>query len=340
MNQKHSKKQYLLILVSILFFLIPGFGWGIQALSSDDVSKTEEDSLLIQELDYHNIVYNNKKYVYNQKITTVLYAGVDSDTELITSNRYTVAPRADSIELVVLDNYHKVIKMLAVSRDTITAVERYTMNGNSRGKYDAQLGYAYAYGDGGKASCTNLTQAVSELLGGIPIQEYAVTNNASITTLNNLVGKVSVTVPTDDMSAVYPEFQKGAVVTLDDTNVEAFVRWRDISAPFSNNERMKRQEAFSKEFLQRFKREVGKDPEGVWNEIEAMRPYIQTSITKSQYLRLSDLLIDLTFSEADYYYLYGNVEQGSQYEEVYLDKENLAKTIIDVFYIEDGDVEG
>lgn len=336
--KKYYQIRHRFFLVFMSFFLFMT-GCSQQSSSLKDSSENEYPDSAIHELDYHSLEYNQKKYVYNQKITTVLYAGVDSDTELITYNRYTIAPRADTIELVILDNYHKVIKILAISRDTITEVERYTMNGNSRGTYDTQIGYAYTYGDGGKVSCTNLVQSVSELLGGIPIQEYVITNNASMPALNTMVGNVSVTVPTDDMVMVFPEFYEGARITLNDENVETFVRWRDIAIPFSNNSRMKRQQAFASGFLQKFKQKISEDPEGVWKEIESMSPYIQTSITKSQYLKFADRINNLTFSEADYYYLVGEDIQGVQYDEVHLDKETLLKTILDLFYIEDGESE-
>lgn len=331
-------RRFFLVLALLSFFLFMT-GCSRQSSSLKDSSEKEEINSAIHEMDYHRLEYDKKKYVYNQKITTVLYAGVDSDTELITYNRYTIAPRADTIELVILDNYHKVIKILAISRDTITDVERYTMNGNSRGTYDTQLGYAYSYGDGGKVSCTNLVQSVSELLGGIPIQEYVITNNACVSGLNTMVGKVSVTVPTDDMTMAFPEFYEGARITLNDENVETFLRWRDTAIPFSNNSRMKRQQVFVSGFLQKFKQKIAEDPEGVWKEIESMSPYIQTSITKSQYLKFADRINDLTFSEADYYYLAGEDIQGVQYDEVHLDEEKLLKTILDLFYIEDGESE-
>lgn len=289
--------------------------------------------------DYHTIIYKDKKYVYNSQITSVLYAGVDSSEELVTSNRYSIAPRADSIELVILDNYHKKIKVLAVSRDTITTVERFTMNGNSRGTYETQLGYAYAYGDGGKNSCSNLNAAVSHLLGGIPIHEYAITNNGSVKHLNQMVGGVSVTVPNDDLKEEYPELKKNAEVTLDDTNVEDFVRWRDTSIPFTNNGRMERQQAFSSSFLQIFRQEISKDAESVWEKIESMGPYLQTSITKSQYLSLTELLNKLDYSEQDYYTLEGENVQGEQFDEVHLNEDSLLETIVELFYLEDGEVE-
>lgn len=289
--------------------------------------------------DYHSIIYNNKKYVYNTQITSLLYAGVDASEVLTTTNRYTIAPRADSVELVILDNYHKSIKILALSRDTITEVERYTMNGNSRGTYETQLGYAYAYGDGGKNSCTNLTEAVSNLLGEIPIHEYVVTNNGSVKQLNNMLGGITVKVPNDDLVKEYPELKKDAIVTLDESNAEAFVRWRDTSIPFTNNGRMERQQAFSSSFLQKFMEQISTDANVVWKKIESMSSCLQTSINKSQYLTLAELLNQLNYSEADYYYLEGENVQGEQHDEFYPDENALEKMIIELFYLEDGEVE-
>lgn len=341
MNKKRMKYKKMHVLYNVILLLgltfLVTYCLGFSPIKVS--AGLEESFMQIQEGDYHNIIYHNKKYVYNPQTTAVLYAGVDSDDELVTYNRYSIAPRADSIELIVLDNYHKVMKILAISRDTITAVERCTMNGSSRGKYDTQLGYAFSYGDGGKASCLNLTQAVSDLLGGVPIHEYAITNNSSVAKLNKAVGGVTVKVPNDDLVADYPELKKDTIVTLDDKNVEAFVRWRDTSIPYSNNGRMERQQAFSSSFLGKFKQEIGNDPNGVWKKIESMSPYLETSITKNQYLNLVDLVNDLTFSETDYYYINGKDVQGEQNDEVYLDKDSLEKMILDLFYLEDGEAE-
>lgn len=339
MKAKQNKKNSMLLIgiLVVLFLMMTGCG-AVSTKKNDSSEKTEKDTAT-EEADYHNLVYRNKNYTYNPQITTVLYAGVDSDGELTTSNRCSIAPRADSIELIVLDNYHKTMKVLAISRDTITAMERYTMNGNSRGKYDTQLGYAFSYGDGGKVSCLNLSEAVSELLGGVPVHEYVISNRASLVELNNMLGGITVKVPNDDLGKDYPELKKGGVVTLDDTNVEAFVRWRDVSVPFSNNGRMERQQAFGSVFLEKLKEEIAKDPDGVWKEIERMSPYLETSITRSQYLTLADLVNKLTFSTEDYSYIDGENVQGEQYDEVHLDQESLEKTIVDLFYIEDGEVE-
>lgn len=341
MKKRTIKNNKIRLCITAIFLLVLTvlITYCSGTLTMEISAEPEESGIRIQENDFHNIVYNKKKYVYNPQITAVLYAGVDSDDALVTYNRYSIAPRADSIELIVFDNYHKVMKVLAISRDTITAVERYTMNGNSRGKYDTHLGYAFSYGDGGKASCRNLTQAVSELLGGVLIHEYAITNSSSVAALNKMVGGVTVRVPNDDLAREYPELKKDAVVTLDDTNVEAFVRWRDTSIPYSNNGRMARQQAFSSAFLEKLKQETVKDPDGFWKKIESMSPYIETSISENQYFTFVNLINDLTFSEKDYYYIDGEDVQGEQYDEFYPDQDSLERTIVDLFYIEDGEAE-
>ena len=55
---------------------------------------------------YRDITYKGKQYRYNTRITSILYAGVDSDGEMVKNSRYTNAPRADSISLIVMDEFH------------------------------------------------------------------------------------------------------------------------------------------------------------------------------------------------------------------------------------------
>lgn len=153
---------------------------------------------------YQQVTYAGKQYEYNNRIRTILFAGVDAAGDLETSNRYTIAPRADTIELVIMDGYRKKISILTISRDTMAEVRRYTMDGTDRGTYVSHLGYAYTFGDGGKASCLNLVEAVSNLLGGIPIHEYVIVSESGIVLGNQLVNGVQVTVPNDNLAEKYP----------------------------------------------------------------------------------------------------------------------------------------
>lgn len=320
----------------ILVLVLAGVGIGIlRHQSKQNLAEVSASETMGQQTDpdYRQVTWDGKHYSYNNQVTAILYAGVDSDSELVTSNRYTIAPRADTIELIILDGYHKKTSILAISRDMITSVGRYTMNGHFRGYYDTQLGYAYAYGDGGKVSCRNLLDAVSNLLGGVPIHEYAITGYGIVVELNDLVGGVTVTVPNDDLSGEYPELSQGKTVKLNRSNVDAFVRWRDTSLPFSNNGRMERQQVFSAAFLETFRTQAADRPEAVWEQIEGLNGSIQTSITEGQYLKLLNGLSENAFSEENYYYLEGTHGTGPLHDEVHPDPERNTETILELFYL-------
>ena len=282
---------------------------------------------------YRTITWKDKEYQYNSLITTILYAGLDSTDPLKASETYSNKARADSISVVILDKKKKKMSILALNRDTMTEIRRYTRTGEDMGTYVSHLGYAYSYGDGGEVSCEDLKEAVEKLLG-ISIDEYAVTNQSSITSINDLVGGVTVTVPNDDLAAMYPELKKGAVVTLDDSNVKDFLQHRDTAADFSNEGRIERQQAYVTAYVDLLKNRLASEPDQLWQEIGQMNDYLQTSITKNKYLSLARLLEKVSFTDADYYRPTGKDSAGELHDEFYVDEDALKQLVIDLFYEE------
>lgn len=282
---------------------------------------------------YRTITWKDKDYQYNSLITTILYAGLDSTDPLKASETYSNKARADSVSVVILDKKKKKMSILALNRDTMTEIRRYTRTGEDMGTYVSHLGYAYSYGDGGEVSCEDLKEAVEKLLG-ISIDEYAVTNQSSITSINDLVGGVTVTVPNDDLAAMYPELKKGSVVTLDDSNVKDFLQHRDTAADFSNEGRIERQQAYVTAYVDLLKDRLASEPDQLWQEIGQMNDYLQTSITKNKYLSLARLLEKVSFTDADYYRPTGKDSAGELHDEFYVDEDALQQLVIDLFYEE------
>lgn len=282
---------------------------------------------------YRTITWKDKEYQYNSLITTILYAGLDSTDPLKASETYSNKARADSVSVVILDKKKKKMSILALNRDTMTEIRRYTRTGEDMGTYVSHLGYAYSYGDGGEVSCEDLKEAVEKLVG-ISIDEYAVTNQSSITSINDLVGGVTVTVPNDDLAALYPELKKGAVVTLDASNVKDFLQHRDTAADFSNEGRIERQQAYVTAYVDLLKNRLASEPDQLWQEIGQMNDYLQTSITKNKYLSLARLLEKVSFTEADYYRPTGKDSAGELHDEFYVDEDALKQLVIDLFYEE------
>lgn len=281
---------------------------------------------------FRNITYNGEKYEYNNRVTTVLYAGVDSSGKMEATSLYGDKARADSINLVVMDEKKKKMTIVSINRDTMTEIRRYSMSGNDQGLYTTHLGYAYTYGDGGDVSCENLCEAVSLLFGEIPVNRYIVTNQDSMPYINNLVGGVTVTVPNDDLSDQYPELYEGNQVTLDDSNIHDFLQHRDTETGFSNEGRMERQRAYMSAYIDKIKSLDENELESTWNSLDSMQDYLQTNITRNQYLKFIKLIRKVDFSENDIIQLSGSDQEGEIHDEFYPDEAELKKLIIQLFY--------
>lgn len=283
---------------------------------------------------YRYTEYNGKKYQYNNRVTTLLYAGLDSFDELKQTATYGDKARADSIMLIVLDEVSKKMSVVAINRDTMTEVHRFSRNGDDLGAYVTHLGYAYTNGDGGEASCENLKTAVSTLFNNLPIDGYMVSNQTSIVMINDLVGGVTVTVPNDDLAAKYPELTTGNVVTLDESNVRAYVQQRDTAVDFSNEGRIERQKSFVLSFMDEFGSMVKEDASSVWDSLEACSDWMQTDITKNKYLSLADAFSNTNLTPDSYYILEGEDQLGELHDEFYYDEDALQELIIKLFYRE------
>lgn len=283
---------------------------------------------------YRYVEYNGKKYQYNNRVTTLLYAGLDSFDELKQTATYGDKARADSIMLIVLDEVSKKMSVVAINRDTMTEVHRFSRNGDDLGVYVTHLGYAYTNGDGGEASCENLKTAVSTLFNNLPIDGYMVSNQTSIVMINDLVGGVTVTVPNDDLAAKYPELTTGNVVTLDESNVRAYVQQRDTAVDFSNEGRIERQKSFVLSFMDEFGSMVKEDASSVWDSLEACSDWMQTDITKNKYLSLADAFSNTNLTPDSYYILEGEDQLGELHDEFYYDEDALQELIIKLFYRE------
>ena len=283
---------------------------------------------------YRYTEYNGKKYQYNNRVTTLLYDGLDSFDELKQTATYGDKARADSIMLIVLDEVSKKMSVVAINRDTMTEVHRFSRKGDDLGVYVTHLGYAYTNGDGGEASCENLKTAVSTLFNNLPIDGYMVSNQTSIVMINDLVGGVTVTVPNDDLAAKYPELTTGNVVTLDESNVRAYVQQRDTDVDFSNEGRIERQKSFVLSFMDEFGTMVKEDASSVWDSLEACSDWMQTDITKNKYLSLADAFSNTNLTPDSYYILEGEDQLGELHDEFYYDEDALQELIIKLFYRE------
>lgn len=150
--------------------------------------------------------------------------------------------------------------------------------------------------------------------------------------INNLVDGVTVTVPNNDLSDQYPEFYEGNQVTLDDSNIRDFLQHRDTDKEFSNEGRIERQKVYMSAYVDKIKSLDESKLEDTWNSLDSMKDYLQTNITRNQYLKFIKLIRKVDFSDEDIIQLSGSDEEGEIHDEFYPDETELKRLIIQLFY--------
>lgn len=238
----------------------------------------------------NSVVYDGKTYVYNDHLTNYLLLGVDTDGSIQEEKIPGKAGQSDSIFLISYDRVEETTVGLAIPRDTIAQIERYTPDGEEIGFSPDHLNLQYAYGDGRHKSCQLTSAAVSILLNRLPIGGYAAINLESIPKLTELLGGVEVTVPDDSLAEKNPDFTKGNTVVLDETNTELFVRSRDINVSQSAIARMNRQKVFLEAFASKLAQEQKKDASTVTTIFETMKAEMVTNMS-------NDIFVDLAVAE-------------------------------------------
>ena len=306
--------------------------WMIQSVRSQTGHRLSAGAQYNAGSGYRDILYRGRKYRYNNRITTILYAGVDADEPLKPTREFTSAPRADSISLVALDELNGRMTIIALNRDTMTGIHKYTLDGKDRGVFKDHLGYAYTYGEGGAVSCRNLCEAVSNLLFGVPINEYVISNRASLPGVAEAIGGVTVVVPNDDLAD--EGFHQGDTVVIDSDNIEPFVRSRDIETDLSNVGRMERQKAYINGAMDQIRAMLSDRATESWNRLEKAEDSVQTNITRSRYLTLTKAVRNTAYSDQDYYVPEGEQMVGKRHDEFHPDQDALLQKVIDIFYIE------
>lgn len=324
-----NKKNGVIAILAVTFILVMiagglAIGAGKKEKPAEQPKKqTEKKQKKTQDDGY--ITYEGKKYKYNSKLRNILFMGVDKTTEFEDQD-VGRGGQSDSLILLVMNKEEKTTTLLEISRDAMTDIKAYDMNGEFIGMEHSQITLQYAYGDGKKRSCQLTKDAVSSLLYEVPIQSHLALTVEGIAIITDALGGVEVTVP-EDYTWINPLFAKGATVNLKGDLAEQYVRRRDISLIGSNKERMDRQSQFL-EALARKIQERGKDSKSWFLPImPKLDNYMITDVTVNEMEELSqyEMLEPIEMVP-------GEIQHGEKHDEFIVDEEELQKIIIKLFY--------
>ena len=285
------------------------------------------------------ITWNGKTYEKKTSVINILCMGIDKTAEELEEDAeqeevlYGNGGQADTVFLAVLDLETGKLTLLNISRDSMTDVDVYNMDGEYVGTEEMQVCLAHAYGDGGESSCLNMVKAVSGLMYGIPVDAYASMDLPGINILNNAVGGVEVTV-LEDLSDRHPSLVKGEKVLLKDNMAEIYVRARNKADLSSNNDRMARQRQYVVAFLHKAYTAARADFSTALTLYQTVKAYTHTSFTLPQTLYLVSVAIRENFREQDIVTIPGDVTMGESFAEYHVYDDELFEIILDTYYQE------
>lgn len=300
-----------------------------------DVPKTFKTETGADSIGGEYVYYNGKKYLYNSKMTTIVFAGIDTTTDEHDTEVFGTAGLADCIFVMALDTESGDYKLMAVSRDSMVDIDYMDNDGLFYGTKYTQICRAHGYGEGKEISAENLNRAISRLFFGIPVNSYMNFDLDVIPILNDKVGGVNVTV-NEDLSKFDPELKEGANVTLNGKQAELFVRRRDIYGDENqNNLRMERQKIFLTSFIKQTLKLTKEDFSTPLDMYNSCSDHMVTDIDASRIAYFTSIFLKSGFdSEKNMLKVPGETKMGEVYAEYYVDTDEFFKIILDTYYTE------
>lgn len=277
-----------------------------------------------------DVSYNGRKYRYNTSIKTYLFMGIDKAGIVEEAEDGISGGQSDAMFLLVEDPKAQRLSVIAINRNTMTAVDVYDREGNYVGQYNLQICLQHGYGDGMKTSCLRAVDAVSKLFYNLPISGYLSLKMEGVSALNDAVGGVTVEVMDDiENAALGVSLKQGETVTLDGSEAYVYLRSRELEEFGSASRRLERQQQYLLSFLPQMKQVMVNGESAVLEIYDAVADYVVTNI---DFVDLAEEAENYTFDASCIYSVPGELIMGTQFEEYYVDDEALYEMILEIFY--------
>ena len=229
------------------------------------------------------VSYNGKTYRYNGHLSNYLLLGLDRREFADVPYGSAEAGQTDSVFLVSRDRVTGGSTIITIPRDTITPIRAYLNNKEGSIVLPDHISTAYGYGDGRHGSAKNSREAVSNLLGQIRIEGYAVIPLGALRAIARNVDGIRVRVPDDSLEFRNLGLDRGSAMTIDEDNIELFLRTRDIGTDNSALDRMERQKVFIEAFFERAGEKMQEDPSFITSLYLDLKQDMVTNMSTDQF---------------------------------------------------------
>lgn len=284
----------------------------------------------------HDLTYNGKNYTRTSAVKAYLFLGVDNTGSLQEDLPIDKIGLSDGIFLMAYNTAKNTVKIISIPRDTMTSISVTDENNQVIETRVDHINYAWMYGDGHELSGQYASEAVSNLLGGLPIDRYMAGSVSLIGTLADCIGGVPITIGEEEVTKASDTFQAGETVVLKGDLAEKYVRYRDITEDFTAIERLARQKKYIVAFENQLIKKQKEDSQTIPDMMDVIEENVITDMQKGEYLRIA---LDITssdnpFSEDDIEQIGGESVRGEQYDEFYPDYQSIDELVLKDFYHE------
>lgn len=326
-------KVFLSILL-VIALLISATG-GIYAYLRAQ-GKTDFTSAVINDNQHDEIItYNGHKYAFNENVVSIAFMGIDQ-RDLLNKDNAEFVGCADADVVVAVDTSDGTVKVINIPRDTMVDIDVYNDTGVFLSTERVQLCLAYAYGDGKKKSCENVTKAISRILYNVPINKYLALDLEGVAPINDAIGGVTLT-------AKYSIPDKGIIegqtVTLKGDMAEAYVRTRDWDYLEASLNRSDRIVQYVKAFAAQLIPAVKKDFGVITDLYNTATKYSQTNITLNNATYLASYVLSQGIESFDVYTIKGTMTESktSPYPDAVIaeftpDEESVMEAVLNTYY--------
>lgn len=329
MNMRNKSRQRAIVL-SVFIFVAAAVMMFVFGLIEHTFDKTgnvpAEDPSAAAGLSEGTLFYNNSWYVPREQLETLLILGIDKRLEGPEAENRSDSEQVDFLALLVLDEETESFRILHLNRDTIADIPMSDAAGIVTGTFRGQLALAHAYGSHDGSRCRNTVRAVEELLYGSEIDHYLSLTMDAVAVLNDSIGGVVVTLPTDmdDLG------KRGDVVELTGEQALYYVRERSGLEDSSNLMRMERQQQYIGSLLDAFSETTENNKENTLETLIRINEFVVSDCTAEQLSALVEKLGGYKFDGI--LTLSGKAVEGKEFMEFYIDETAARKTVVDLFY--------
>ena len=331
-KMKVWKKILISVLCTLLGVVILFVGtiaalWykGSKEITEGDYIITAPEGVSVQNQGEY-VVYNGKTYKYNDKMTSILFMGIDKN-ELEGTSVIGTGGQADVNVLMAMDTSTGKITLINISRDTMTDIAEYSAGGTYVGMANEQLCLAYAFGDGREMSCENQVTAVKNLFYNIPIKSYFSLDLDGIVALNDCVGGVDVVSP-----ETIGEFTEGESYHLEGKTAENFVRTRSHSTADANSYRMQRQQVYLQSLVNKVIAMTKEDISVPLDLFDTASQYSCTNINASKVCYLASMVVSSPNLSYEMLSVPGQAKMGEKYAEFYVNEDEFYEMFLSIYY--------